>query len=79
VITITLEEREVRALASACGFTRTAFQQAELSLPPEEDKLASGHLKLISALEQQEEPSGFEALGVREEPNPHVRRTWSPR
>jgi hypothetical protein len=54
LVTVMLEEREVRALASSCDFTRTAFQRVGLSLPAEEDKLASGHLKLIHALERHE-------------------------
>jgi hypothetical protein len=75
MITVTLDEREARALASACNFTRIAFQQVGVALPPEDDKLASAHLKVLSALERQETPSGFGALGVGG-PNPYVQRAW---
>lgn len=77
MITVTLEEHEAQALANVCDFTRIAFDNVGLCLPPEEDKVASAHLKLISALERQQQPDSFEALGV--ESNPHAQRTWDPR
>jgi hypothetical protein len=66
-VTVVLTEREARALVHTVEFSRIVFERLELALEPDENKLASAHLKLLSALERQETPAAvFEAMGCAE-------------
>ena len=58
MITVTLTEREVRALAATVDFNRMVFERIEVAVAPEENALAAAHLKLLHALETQEDHAG---------------------
>ena len=80
-ITVTLDEQGARALIAGSSFLDLIFRAQGHSspFPPGESPRDIAVLQLVSALERQEQPTtGFEALGVTDEPNPHVQRTWQP-
>lgn len=77
-VTVTLEEHEARALVFSSDMGDMLMERlgcrrlVPRGLSPREIAVQ----KIASALERQERPSGFETLGVPEEPNRHVQRTW---
>jgi hypothetical protein len=80
-IMVTLDENGARALVAACSFLDLilgANDDRRSFFAPGESPRDIAVLQLVSALERQEQPSGFEALGVTDLPNPYVQRTWRP-
>lgn len=54
MILVELTEREARAITNALGLIRGALREQAPDLDPPSDNLATGHGKLIAALERQE-------------------------